>query len=39
MLEYHHYGLAVGYTAASIVVGLITLHLATALMRRIRIRA
>jgi fluoride exporter len=39
MLEYHHYGLAVGYTAASIAAGLLTLHLATTLMRRTRIRA
>jgi len=35
MLEYHHYGLAVGYTAASIAAGL----LATTLVRRTRIRA
>ena len=39
MLERHHYGLAVGYTATSIVAGLITLYLATALVRRVRIRA
>jgi fluoride exporter len=39
MLGYHHYGLAVGYTAVSIVAGLITLYLATALVRRARIRA
>ena len=39
MLEHHHYGLAVGYTAASIAAGLVTLYLATALVRRVRIRA
>src|SRR5262245_11944269 len=38
MLEHRHYGLAVGYTAVSIVAGLITLYLATALVRRVRIR-
>src|SRR5258707_7073797 len=27
MLEHHHYGLAVGYTAASIAAGLLTLYL------------
>jgi len=39
MLEYHHYGLAVGYTAASIAAGLLALYLATTLVRRTRIRA
>lgn len=39
MLEHHNYGLAVGYTVASIVAGLIALYLATAMVRRIRIRA
>jgi CrcB protein len=39
MLEFHHYGLAVGYTAASIVAGLLALSLATALVRHARIRA
>lgn len=38
MLEHHDYGLAAGYTAASIVAGLIALYLATALVRRVRIR-
>ena len=38
MLEHHHYGLAIGYTAASIVAGLLALYLATALVRRARIR-
>ena len=39
MLEHHQYGLAVGYTTASIVAGLFALYLATALVRRVRIRA
>jgi fluoride exporter len=39
MLEHHHYALAVGYTAASIAAGLLALYLATALVRRARIRA
>jgi fluoride exporter len=39
MLEHHHYGLAIGYTTASIVAGLLALYLATALVRRVRIRA
>jgi CrcB protein len=38
MLEQQHYGLAVGYTAVSIVVGLLALYLATALVRRARVR-
>jgi fluoride exporter len=39
MLEQHHYRLAVGYTAASLAAGLLALYLATALVRRARIRA
>ena len=39
MLEEQEYGLAVGYTVASIVAGLIALYIATALVRRVRIRA
>ena len=39
MLEHHNYGLAVGYTVASIVAGLLALYLATALVRRARVRA
>jgi CrcB protein len=39
MLEYQHYGLALGYTAASIAAGLLALYLATTLVRRVRIRA
>jgi CrcB protein len=38
MLEHHHYGLAVGYIAGSIVAGLLALYLATALVRRVRVR-
>jgi len=36
MLEHHHYGLAVGYTAASLAVGLSAIYLSTALVRRVR---
>ena len=39
MLEHHHYALAVGYTATSIVAGILALYLATALVRRARVRA
>jgi len=38
MIEAHHYGLAVGYTAASIAAGLVAVYAATALVRRVRIR-
>jgi len=38
MLEHHHYGLAIGYTAASLVAGLFTVYLATTLVRQVRIR-
>ena len=38
MLEHHHYGLAVGYTAASIAAGLLAVYIATALVRRVRVR-
>lgn len=39
MLEHRHYGLAVGYTAASVAAGLFAVYLATVLTRRVRIRA
>jgi CrcB protein len=39
MLGDHHYGLAVGYTAASVAAGLLAVYVATALVRRARIRA
>ena len=38
MLEHHHYGLAVGYTVASIAAGLLAVCIATALVRRVRVR-
>ena len=38
MLEHGHYGLAVGYTAVSIIVGLLAVYVATALVRRIWVR-
>jgi fluoride exporter len=38
MLEHRHYGLAIGYIAASIVAGLVAAYIATALVRRVRIR-
>ena len=34
MLEHGHYGLAAGYTAASVVLGLLAVYLATVLVRR-----
>jgi fluoride exporter len=37
MLEHHHYGLAAGYTAASIAAGLLAVYLATAMVRRVRV--
>jgi fluoride exporter len=39
MIEAGHYGLAVGYTTVSIVLGLLAAQLATALVRRVRIRS
>ena len=39
MLEHHRYGLAAGYTAASIVAGLIAVYIATAMVRRVRVRS
>ena len=38
MIQHHHYGLAAGYTAASIVAGLVAVYVATALVRRVRVR-
>ena len=38
MVEHHHYGLAIGYTLASIAVGLVAVSVATALTRRVRVR-
>lgn len=34
MLEHGHYGLAAGYTAVSVVLGLLAVYLATVLVRR-----
>lgn len=38
MLEYHRYGLALGYTATSIAAGLAAVYTATVLVRRVRVR-
>jgi fluoride exporter len=38
MLSAHAWGLAAGYTAASIAAGYAAIHLATALVRRVRVR-
>jgi fluoride exporter len=38
MIEHHHYGLAAGYTTASVGAGLVAVYAATALVRRVRIR-
>jgi fluoride exporter len=39
MLENHHYGLAIGYPAASLAAGLVAVYLSTALVRRVRVRS
>ena len=39
MLEHRHYGLAVAYIVASIAAGLVAVYVATALVRRVRVRA
>ena len=39
MIDHGHWGLAAGYTTASIVLGLLAVHLATALVRRVRVRS
>ena len=38
MLSAHAYGLAAGYTAASVAAGYAAIHLASALVRRVRVR-
>jgi CrcB protein len=38
MIEHHRYGLAAGYTCASIILGLLAVYLATAVVRRVRVR-
>src|ERR1700742_3631689 len=37
MVEQQHYGLALGYTAASVVLGLLAVYVATAMVRRVRV--
>ena len=39
MIEHGHWALAAVYTVTSIVLGLLTVHLATALVRRARVRS
>jgi CrcB protein len=39
MLDAHAWGLAAGYTAASIAAGYTAVQLATALVRRVRVRS
>jgi CrcB protein len=38
MIGAHAYGLAAGYTAASVAAGYAAIHLATAMVRRVRVR-
>lgn len=38
MIEHHHYGLAVGYTSASVAAGLLAVFVATAMVRRVGVR-
>jgi CrcB protein len=38
MIEHHDYGLAAGYTAASILLGLLAVYVATAVVRRVPVR-
>jgi fluoride exporter len=38
MLDAHAFGLAAGYAAASIAAGYAAIHLATQLVRRVRVR-
>jgi fluoride exporter len=38
MIEHHCYGLAAGYTVASILLGLLAVYLATAVVRRVPVR-
>jgi CrcB protein len=39
IIDAHRYGLALGYAAASIACGYVAIHLATALVRRVRVFA
>ena len=38
LIEHHCYGLAAGYTVASILLGLVAVYVATALVRRVAVR-
>ncbi len=38
MFEHRHYGLAIGYTLASIAAGLVAVYIATAMVRRVGVR-
>ncbi|HEX9834508.1 MAG TPA: fluoride efflux transporter CrcB [Mycobacterium sp.] len=38
MIEHQHYGLAVGYVSTSVAAGVAALYIATALVRRVRMR-
>ena len=38
MIEHHSYGLAVGYTCASVVFGLLAVYLGTSVVRRVSVR-
>jgi CrcB protein len=39
MIQAHDWGLAVGYAAASVAAGYAAIYLATAMVRRVRVRA
>ena len=39
MLDHHEYGLALAYTLVSVVAGYAAIHIATATVRRVRVRA
>src|SRR6478672_5463044 len=38
MVEHHHYGLALGYTVASVIGGLLAVYIATVMVRHLRRR-
>ncbi|MEE6176054.1 fluoride efflux transporter CrcB [Mycobacterium sp. 050134] len=38
MIEHGHWGMAVGYTASSLALGLLAVHVASGLVRRARVR-
>lgn len=39
MIDHHSYGLAIGYITASVILGLAAVHLATSMVRRVRVRS